>query len=148
MITKECNTESTCLICASEYHMELILLPFLKSKMDTKKIVIFTEKDIKKTIYILLDKINIKNEEKDRFKTIDWSRNDEKKLKILEQYQANDEKVLVILNGMKKYIDYIKNNIKEKRNIETVECFYIYDSDVDFENIRDKYSKILNTKKL
>ena len=143
MTTKECNAESTCLICASEYHMELILLPYLKKYKDSKTVIIFTEKDIEKTVNNILEKINIQQQIKDFFKKIDWSKNDENKLKDLERSQKNNEEVIIVINGMKKYKETIKRKVKY-RNIEIIECFYLEDSEFDLKEIR-RNTRIINT---
>ena len=40
MITEEQCTEKTCLFCASDYHLEMILLPYIKERIDKNKIII------------------------------------------------------------------------------------------------------------
>ena len=36
MITKELETNKMCLFCASEYHLEMILLPYIKERINEK----------------------------------------------------------------------------------------------------------------
>ena len=55
MITKEHETEKTCLFCVSDYHLEMILLPYIIKK---EKVIIFTEQELETTINTLLEKIN------------------------------------------------------------------------------------------
>ena len=46
MITKEQNYNRNCLFCASDYHLEMILLPYIIEKKDKYKTIVFTESNL------------------------------------------------------------------------------------------------------
>lgn len=148
MITKEHKTEKTCLFCVSDYHLEMILLPYIKEKIDNSKFIIFTENNLEESIEILLTKINLEEKDKEKIKDINWKNTDDIKL---EQIQKNEnEKVNIIVNGSYNYIKLINNKIKRivNKNTEIIDCFHIGDSNVDVSEISQEYKTILNTKKI
>lgn len=144
MITKEYKTERTCLFYASEYHLEMILLPYIRNKMNKKKIIIFTETNLEKTLDILLTRINLKEEEKEKIKNINWKNEDKVKFEELE----NTKEACAIIKGSLKYIEQINKKIKNCRNIEVIDCFYIEEKDIDIVDIKGKYRNVLNTQKI
>ena len=46
MVTKECNSEKKCCLYASDYHLEMILLPYIENKIDESNFVIITQKNL------------------------------------------------------------------------------------------------------
>ena len=135
MITKEHETEKTCLFCVSDYHLEMILLPYIKEKLNNSKFIIFTEN-------------NLEEKDKEKIKDINWRNTDDIKF---EQLQENeDEKLIIIINGSFNYIKLINNKISTiiNKNIEIIDCFHIGDLNVDISEISQEYKTILNTRKI
>ena len=54
MLTEKVVTNKMCLFCASDFHLEMILLPYIKEKIDEYKFVIFTKNDLEDTVNTLL----------------------------------------------------------------------------------------------
>ena len=50
MITEETVIEKSCLFCASDYHLEMILLPYICKKVKKEKIIIITQDDLDSSI--------------------------------------------------------------------------------------------------
>lgn len=147
MITKEQDINKKCLFCASDYHLEMILLPYIIEKNNTYKTIIFTENNLKETIEILLTKINLKEEDKQIIKRIDWNCNDELKFKRIEN--AVDNKLNVIINGNLQYLKMINKRLESiNKDIEIVDCFHIGSPDMDISEISKKYKCILNTRRI
>ena len=65
MVTEEQKGKKLCCFYASEYHLEMILLPYIKNNLKNSNFTIFTQKDLSKSINLLLERINLKKEEKD-----------------------------------------------------------------------------------
>ena len=72
MLTEKVVTNKMCLFCASDFHLEMILLPYIKEKIDEYKFVIFTKNDLEDTVNTLLEKVNINDEYKDKIRKINW----------------------------------------------------------------------------
>ncbi len=148
MITKECKTEKICLFCVNEYHLEMILLPYIKERLNNSKFIIFTEDDLEETINVLLTKLNLKDEINDKIKSIGWK--SEKKIDDLKKYIQDDKKTNIIINGSYNYIKRINKAIENSinENIIIIDCFHVGDTNVNIEEISTRYSYILNTQKL
>ena len=147
MITKEQDINKKCLFCVSDYHLEMILLPYIIEKKDEFKTIVFTESNLKETIEILLTKINLKEEDKQIIKRIDWNCNDELKFKRIEN--AVDNKLNVIINGNLQYLKMINKRLESiNKDIEIVDCFHIGSPDMDISEISKKYKCILNTRRI
>ena len=148
MITKEQDINKKCLFCVSDYHLEMILLPYIIEKKDKYKTIVFTESNLEDSINVLLTKVNLKEEDKEIIKNIDWNKNDSLKVKQIEEIK--DNKLNIIVNGSYEYIKLINKKLERiiNKNIEIVDCFHIGNPDLDVLELSKKYNCILNTKKI
>ena len=148
MITKEQNINKKCLFCVSDYHLEMILLPYIIEKKDEFKAIVFTENNLEDSINVLLTKINLKEEDKKIIKNIDWNKNDYLKFKKIEE--TKDDKLNIIINGSYEYIKIINKKLEGiiNKNTEIVDCFHVGCLDLDVLELSKKYNCILNTKKI
>ena len=148
MITEEQCTQKACLFCASDFHLEMILLPYIKERIDKDEIIILTENNLEESLNVLLTKINLSEEDKKKIIELNWKNRDKIKL---EKLRDNRKKRLhIIINGSFNYIKNINKNINEigTNNIEIVDCFHIGDRDVDIGELSQEYRYILNTRKI
>ena len=122
MITKEYQAEKTCVFYASEYHLEMILLPYIIKK---EKVIIFTEKPLEKTLYKLLEKINLNKENKEKIIKIKWQAQENSNYEKLKKYVEKDRNLTIIINGSINYIKTINNKIKDfdNKKIEIIDCY-------------------------
>ena len=168
MITEEQILEKTGLFYVSDYHLEMILLPYIKEKIDKNKIIIYTEKNLEESINVLLNKVNLSGIDKEKIRNLNWKNTDDIEIEKLNEFLNNAEisllkrgiidtnieneekNIIVIVNGSFNYIKNIKSKINRdiKKNIKLVECFHVGDSDVDISELSQKYENILNTKKI
>ena len=148
MVTKECNSEKKCCLYASDYHLEMILLPYIENKIDESNFVIITQKDLSKTIEILLNRVNLKNERKNKILNLDWTNNDIEKIEFINK--SKDKKINIIINGNYEYVQKINNtlNLIKNHNLEIVDCYYIGDEKVKIEEIKKNYKEFINTIKI
>lgn len=150
MITKELETNKMCLFCASEYHLEMILLPYIKERINDSKFIIFTEKDLNETLNVLLTKINLDEKVKKQIKELNWKKEDNLKFDELKKILKNNKEINIIINGEYNYIETVNNNIKPliNDNIKIIDCFHVGDPNVDIDDIKRNYKCILNTQKI
>lgn len=148
MITKEVKKNKICLFCASDYHLEMILLPYIKTRLENTKFIIFTQNNLEESLNLLLTKTNLSEDVKCKIKKINWKNDD--KIKILKQSIVQNDNINVIINGDKDYIKLINQNIDKLINstITIIDCFHISDPEIDIENIRSQYKFVLNTQKI
>ena len=122
----------------SEYHLEMILVPFINSKIEEKEnVVIETEYDMNETLNTLLSKLNLTEENKEKIIRLGWT----KKEKNIES------KDNVIIIGNKDYIENTNRRIMQK-NIEDltiVDCYKFEDICNNMSEVADKYDFNLNT---
>ena len=111
MLTEKVVTNKMCLFCASDFHLEMILLPYIKEKIDEYKFVIFTKNDLEDTVNTLLEKVNINDEYKDKIRKINWK--NENKLEYTRNLIENKQKLNIIVNGDYNYIENINGKLKE-----------------------------------
>lgn len=143
MITKECKLVKYCCFYVSNYHLEMILLPYIKNKIDKTNIVIFTEENLQDTMKILLNRTNLKEEVKNKILNLRyWNNYEKNKLKKIENMEH-----IFIINGSLEYINKINLKIKKLdfSKISIVDCYNINNNDLNISAIKQNYDKILNT---
>ena len=122
MFTKDIEKEKSCVIYTSDFHLEMIILPYISKKLENKEnIIIMTEEDIKDTVEIVLSKININEDKKNDILKLDWKNNNINKLKQIEQ------------------------NTKQKSNLKIINCYQFEEISGKIPQIISKYNNILNT---
>jgi hypothetical protein len=122
----------------SEYHLEMILVPFINSKIEEKEnVVIETEYDMNETLNTLLSKLNLKEENKEKILRLGWNKKE-------NNIESKDN---VIIIGNKDYIENTNRRIMQK-NIEDltiVDCYKFEDICNNMSEVADKYDFNLNT---
>ena len=97
MIVKKKRLEKLCCFYVSEFHLEMILVPYINNVIEkNKKVSILTEIDLEETIKILMSKINLSEKRKKEILDLGWKNN---------QTPNIEEEMCVIVIGNKKYIE-------------------------------------------
>ncbi len=131
MVVGDKRIDKMCSFYVSDFHLEMILVPFINKKIEeNEEIIIKTQKNLKDTLEILLSKINIKEENKEKILDLGWNITENKKI---------EDKSNVIIIGNKNYISEINNKIREKdiTDITVIDCY-------KFEDIKDNMNSIMN----
>ena len=96
MVVKDKKIEKVYSSYVSEYHLEMILVPFINSKIEEKEnVVIETEYDMNETLNTLLSKLNLKEENKEKILRLGWNKK--------ENNIESKDNVIIIGNNAKKY---------------------------------------------
>ena len=150
MPTEEMNISKKCLFCASDYHLEMILLPYIKKRIEQSKFVIMTQNNLEETIEILKDRLNIQDDFREKINNINWKNDDENKLNDIKKFILGEENINIVINGEYDYIRNINNLLKEivNENVNIIDCFHVGDPNIDISEMSKKYDCILNTEKL
>ena len=146
MITKEQRINKYCCLYVSDFHLEMILLPFIKNKLKESEVLIFTQNNLLATLQTLLKKINLSNENKKRI--IDIKNWNTEKIDLINNEDINE--YTIIINGDEKYRDRINKKI-EKFNINVkniVDCYDVNNTSIKSNYIQDNYKGILNTESI
>lgn len=130
--------EKKCCFYASDFHLEMTIVPYINKKIEeNKNVIIITENNLEETINILISRMNIKN--KQQILQLDWNNKD--------IGQAIGKKDLVIINGTKNFIETQNKKIKEKLDIsptEIIDCYSFDEVKEKMVEIREGYTAVIN----
>ena len=77
--------EKTCAIFASDYHFEMISLPYIEKNLEkNNKVIILTENNLEDTIEKLVSKVNLSEEKKKKILNLNWKQDDLNKFKEIK----------------------------------------------------------------
>lgn len=148
MNTEEKKIEKTCSFYASDYHLEMIMVPYINSKMDEQAhIEIITEKSLKDTVKDVIKNVNLSKERKQKILKLNWANNNTKSLSRKNK-TPNNEKIIFVVGSME-YIKNINQEIEEKTTFaktKIINCYSLEDAQQNATEIATKHTKILNTK--
>ena len=147
---KNLTKEKLCAFYASDYHFEMISLPYISKSIDeNKEVIILTENNLEDTVHTLIERMNLKEVKRNRILKLDWKNDDLKKFKEISKCSKEDINMIIFVKGKENYIENVNKNIekwvKDKENIETINCYEFYEVENKIENIAQKYDKILGT---
>ena len=78
------SKENSCAFYASDYHLEMIMLPYINENFKNNKTVyVFTQNNLTNTVNTLMEKVNLEKETKQKIMKINWAKDDETKYKKL-----------------------------------------------------------------
>lgn len=149
MITKEVDDLDTYCIYANDFHLEMILLPYIKENLQMKKFIILTENNLESSIRILLDRTNLSDENKEKIYNLNWNNNIKEKISYIKNYKNNNEDFTIIIKGNFDFINNIINQISSvdssniNININIIRCYSI--EEVEQRNIKLDEANFLKT---
>lgn len=144
MMTIEEKTRKKCCLYASDFHLEMILLPYIKERINKSKFIIITQNDLSDTIKILLERVNIDKADKEKILNLNWNKSCLGDILDI----SNDNKELnIIINGDYNFVENINKKIG-LLNASIIDCFSVSDKNVNINSIKDKYGDFLNTSKI
>lgn len=137
MVVENNKIEKICCFYVSDFHLEMILVPYINAHIN-ENIVIITENDFNETVGILVSKMNLKKENKEKILNLGWNGKKENNI---------EDKSIIIIIGNKKYIENKNDEIRERNNedITIIDCYNFEDIKQNMDNIINDYSKNLNT---
>ena len=78
--------EKICAFYASDYHFEMMSLPYIDKKMGEKEeVIILTENNLEETMQKVLKSTNFKEEKKQQIINLNWKNNDLEKFKKMKE---------------------------------------------------------------
>ena len=141
--------EKMCLFFASDYHFEMISLPYISKNLDkNKKVIMITENNLEETVEKVLERTNIENEQKDRIIKIDWKNDDLNKFREIKNAKDENVEAIIFVKGKENYINNMNKNLENWINIndvEVIDCYDINEVQEDVSTIAKNYKKILST---
>lgn len=142
--------EKTCTFYASDYHFEMISLPYIEKKIENNgQILILTENNLEETIKNLLSKMNFSEEKKEKILKLNWKNDNLGKFKQIKNEVNNKKDIVIFIKGKENYIKNVNENIEKwtnnRNNVKIIDCYDIEEVGKNMNNIMDKYKKILGT---
>lgn len=149
MVQKNKNHEKVCLFYASDYHFEMISLPYINENLKKdNNVIIMTENDLNGTVDKLLSNVNLTKEEKDKITKIDWKNDNVSKFKEIKSANDNGRETIIFVKGRESYINNANKNIENwinNNDMKIVDCYDINEVYEDVSNIAKNYNKVLST---
>lgn len=149
MMKKNKRKEKICLFFASDYHFEMISLPYINENLKkNKNVIIMTENNLDSSVDKVLSNVNLAKEEKDKITKIDWKNDDLNKFKEVKKASKDGKDTLIFVKGKENYIENMNRNIENWINnsdVKVVDCYDINEIKEDASNIEKNYTKILST---
>ena len=152
-VMENITKEKSCAFYASDYHFEMISLPYISKCMDEKKeIVILTENNLKDTVYTLISKMNLKEEKRNKILSLDWNNNDLKKFKEISKKSKEDADMVIFIKGKQNYIKNVNKNIEKwiinNHHVKIIDCYEFFEVEEKVDKIAEKYGKVLGTSEI
>ena len=149
MVKESKNEEKLCLFFASDYHFEMISLPYINESLKkNENVIVMTENNLDSSVDKVLSRINLNKEERNRLTKIDWKNDDVNKFREIKNADKEGKDTLIFVKGRENYIDNMNKNIKNWTNfseVKVVDCYDINEIHDDISSIVKKYDKILST---
>ena len=143
---KENKTEDkSCLFYVSDYHFEMIALPYMKEKIENNnQVIVMTQENLEDSMKHLLDKVNLDSDDKKKIEKINWK---EKSVEEISEIDTLNNKV-VFVKGTEKYIKNVNQKINEVsnvKNLQVIDCYDVNNVDESIIDITKDYNSILST---
>ncbi len=148
MITKEENKiERICSFYASDFHLEMIIMPYIKRKInENTNIVVITQRDLSRTIEILVSRVNFDEDTKQKILNLNWKNETKTKIKSIEESRKKEQIIFIV--GDRNYIKETNENIKnllKTSNAKIIDCYDLSEVAEEMTEIVASHSKVLNT---
>lgn len=150
MNKNQSTKEKSCVFYVSDYHFEMISLPYISKKLEEeKRVIIFTENNLEDTVKTLTLKINLKEDKKQKILNLDWKDNDENKFSKLEKYINEEKNIEIFIKGSNEYIEKTNKKIneytEENNKTKIIDCYDVGRIDEYLVDIAQKYNNVIGT---
>lgn len=144
--------ERLCSFYASDYHFEMISLPYIAQELKNKKqVVILTENNLSNTVQKVLSRINVGEKEKKEIFEIDWNQDNQNKLDKIKVETSKNQNMTVFIKGGKNYVQKMDSYIHENicpTNMKIIYSYPVEEVGKDMPDIVSKYQGVLSTIKM
>lgn len=139
MLIENKNIEKICNFYVSDFHLEMILLPYLNQKLkEEEPVTIISEKNLNQSIKELISKVNLDNKIKNNILNLKWDSAE------IKEIQNNSNVVLI---GTENFIEQKKNKLidMDVENLKIIDCYNLQEVEKDVQKIVLTHDKNLNT---
>ena len=142
--------EKICAFYASDYHFEMMSLPYINKKIEkNKKIIILTQDNLEKTMQTFLSKMNLKEEKKEQILKLNWKNENQEKFEIIKEKINQEKELTIFIKGKENYIQKTNQDIEKwlpkQSPVKIIDCYAIEEIGENLDKVMDQYEKILKT---
>ena len=150
MLENKNSKDKVCAFYASDYHFEMMTLPYISKQLDeSKKVVILSENDLNDTINVLMERTNLKTDKKEKILKLNWNNNDLEKFRTISENVKNQDEIIIFVKGKENYINNVNKNIEKwienNVNSKVINCYDIQEIGSEINRIMENYGTILST---
>lgn len=130
MIIEKPEIKKYCSFYMSDFHLEMILVPYINQHFhENENVIISTQKNLKDSVNILVSKMNLNQKDKERILELNWNNN---------QINNIEENANVIIVGNKEFINKENQKLEKMKtkDVKVIDCY-------DFEEVKDDINKII-----
>lgn len=139
MIIEKPEIKKYCSFYMSDFHLEMILVPYINQHFhENENVIISTQKNLKDSVNILMSKMNLNQKDKERILELNWNNN---------QINNIEENANVIIVGNKEFINKENQKLEKMKtkDVKVIDCYDFEEVKDDINNIIKEYDKNLNT---
>lgn len=148
--------KKVCGFHVNEWHLTTMILPYIHKEIENNnEVITILQNGIKSNIEEILAKMNLNKELNKKIKEIDWTKTHPikyNKIKSkLENVKGQANKINILINGDKEFIEIVNKNIEKavkNMNIESkitiINCYDVTQF-TNISEITDKHEFIINT---
>lgn len=150
LMMKENKRENKlCLFFASDYHFEMISLPYINESLKkNENVIIMTENNLDSSVDKVISSINLNEEERNRLTRVDWKNDNLDKFRKIKIANQEGKDTLIFVKGKENYINNMNKNIENWINnneVTVVDCYDISEIQDEVSDIAKRYDRILST---
>ena len=150
MLENKNSKDKVCAFYASDYHFEMMALPYISKKLDeSKKIIILSENDLNDTVNVLIERTNLETNKKEKILNLNWNNNDLENFRRISENVKNKEQTIIFVKGKENYINNVNKNIEKwienDMNSKVINCYDIQEIGSEMNRIMENYGTILST---
>lgn len=141
------NIIRVCNFYISEWHLVMMLLPYIKENINNNIVTTFLEKNIEENVKVLLSKINVKDEIKEKIEKINWKCCKEINDINLANIINNEKNKLIIISGNIEYVNKINEQLMHRNLINTkiINCYKVDKNNKNIKDVLINHDRVLNT---
>lgn len=149
MMKENKRENKLCLFFASDYHFEMISLPYINESLKkNENVIIMTENNLDSSVDKVISSINLNEEERNRLTRVDWKNDNLDKFRKIKIANQEGKDTLIFVKGKENYINNMNKNIENWINnneVTVVDCYDISEIQDEVSDIAKRYDKILST---
>ena len=149
MMKENKRENKLCLFFASDYHFEMISLPYINESLKkNENVIIMTENNLDSSVDKVISSINLNEEERNRLTRVDWKNDNLDKFRKIKIANQEGKDTLIFVKGKENYINNMNENIENWINnneVTVVDCYDISEIQDEVSDIAKRYDKILST---